>query len=101
MASKFGGVLRPFFYPLNGQFYLGRQANEALEVNQGARGIHDMVRPSHGSGENVIGDQGHFFTSIPLVEELLTHNLTYVGTRNCSHRSWSTGLDNNISVKLF
>ena len=65
-------------YPLNGQVYLGKQANQAREVNQGARVVKDMVRPWFGTGRNVNAD--NFFTSVPLVEELLAQQLTYVGT---------------------
>lgn len=65
-------------YPLNAAVYLGRQPGQQREVNQGANVVKSLIRPWYRSGRNVVGD--NLFTSVPLVEELLTQGLTYVGT---------------------
>lgn len=64
-------------YILNSQVYTG-MINNQREINQGLRVVLDMVRPYFGSGRGVTTD--NFFTSIPLAEELLRHQLTITGT---------------------
>lgn len=65
-------------YPLTGQVYLGRQPGDQRETGQGARVVQDLISPWRRSGRNIVGD--NFFTSIPLVQELLADGLTYTGT---------------------
>ena len=65
-------------YPLKGDVYLGRQPGQQREVGQGARVVKQLVEPWRRSGRNVTAD--HFFTSIPLAEDLLKDGLTFVGT---------------------
>ena len=63
-------------YPLMGQVYLGRRPDEAREVNQGKRVVHDMVRPWYQTGRNVVAE--NYFVSIPLAEDLLDQQMTLV-----------------------
>lgn len=65
-------------YPLTGQVYLGRQPGEQREIGQGARVVRDLISPWRRSGRNIVAD--NFFTSVPLVQELLVDGLTYTGT---------------------
>ena len=65
-------------YPHTGQVYLGRQPGEQQEIGQGARVVRDLISPWHRSGRNIVAD--NFFTSVPLVQELLVDGLTYTGT---------------------
>jgi len=66
------------WYPLNRQVYLGKLPNETREVNQGQRVVKDVTRKWLNIGRNITTD--NFFTSIPLVTELLAMNITYIGT---------------------
>ena len=63
---------------MKGEVYLGRQPGEQREIGQGARVVKDLTVPWWRSGRNITAD--NFFTSIPLVEELLSYGITYVGT---------------------
>ena len=65
-------------YPLTAQVYLGKQPGEQREVGQGARVVQDLISPWRRSGRNVVAD--NFFTSVPLVQDLLANGLTYTGT---------------------
>lgn len=65
------------FYPLNGQIYTGKEGN-TRDVNQGERVVKDLVAPYKNSGRNVTMD--NFFTSLPLLQELITWKMTIVGT---------------------
>jgi len=65
-------------YPLTGQVYLGKQPGEQREVGQGARVVQDLISPWRLSGRNVVAD--NFFTSVPLVQNLLADGLTYTET---------------------
>lgn len=63
-------------YPLNGQIYTGK-IGETRDVNQGERIVKDLVAPYKNTGRNVTGQ---FFTTLPLVKELITWKLSVVGT---------------------
>ncbi|KAB0790446.1 hypothetical protein PPYR_15168 [Photinus pyralis] len=65
-------------FPLKGQVYLGKQPQNQREVNQGARVVKDLVATWTKKGRNVVAD--NFFSSIPLVQDLLSMRTTYVGT---------------------
>ena len=71
-------------YPLCGEIYSGRLPNEKREVGQGARIVKQLVGQYYHSGRNVTAD--NFFTTVPLVEELLNDGLTYVGTIRANKR---------------
>ncbi|XP_039969684.1 uncharacterized protein LOC120781528 [Bactrocera tryoni] len=64
-------------YPLKGILYTGKQGN-TREVNQAERVVKDLVSDYKGSCRNITTDR--FFTTLPLVETLLSWKLTIVGT---------------------
>lgn len=64
-------------YCANLQVYTG-MINRQREVGQSKRVVLDLASPILGSGRNITAD--NFFSSYGLAEELLKHNLTYVGT---------------------
>ena len=65
-------------YPLTADIYLGKQAGQLREVEQGARVVKELVSPYRRSGRNVVAD--NFFSSVDLAQDLLADGLTYVGT---------------------
>lgn len=64
-------------YPLNGQIYTGK-VGDTGDVNQGERIVKDLVAPYKNTGRNVTMD--NFFTTLPLVIELISWKLSVVGT---------------------
>lgn len=65
------------FYCCNFEVYLGK-INGIAEKNQGPRVVKTLASHWYGSGRNITTD--NFFTDITLAEELLSQNLTIVGT---------------------
>jgi Transposase IS4 len=65
-------------YPLTADIYLGRQEGTERETGQGARVVKQLVSAWRHSGRNVVAD--NFFSSVDLAEQLLSDQLTYVGT---------------------
>jgi hypothetical protein len=62
----------------NLQVYLGKESTGLPEKGQGARVVKDLCGYIFNSGRNVTTD--NFFTSYSLSQELLTKNLTLLGT---------------------
>lgn len=65
------------YYCCNFEVYLGK-LNGIAEKNQGPRVVKTLASHWYGSGRNITTD--NFFTDITLAEELLSQNLTIVGT---------------------
>lgn len=65
------------FYCCNFEVYLGK-VNDTAEKNQGPRVVKTLASHWYGSGRNITTD--NFFTDITLAEELLSQELTIVGT---------------------
>lgn len=70
-------------YVCNLQVYTGMMNNQR-EINQGMRVVKELVSPYFGSGRGVTTD--NFFTSIPLAEELMTKQLSLIGTLRANKR---------------
>lgn len=68
------------FYVKAMEIYVGNQPENSLyqRSNKPFDVVMRLVKSILGSGRNITAD--NWFTSIPLVTELLTKNLTYVGT---------------------
>ncbi|KAF7235524.1 PiggyBac transposable element-derived protein 4 [Varanus komodoensis] len=65
-------------YPLMGEVYLGKRPGAPREAQLGFSVVTRVVEPYFHTGRNVVGST--FFTSIELAEELISKDLTYVGT---------------------
>ncbi|XP_030749217.1 piggyBac transposable element-derived protein 5-like [Sitophilus oryzae] len=65
------------YYCCNFEVYLGK-LNGIAEKNQGPRVVKTLASHWYGRGRNITTD--NFFTDITLAEELLSQNLTIVGT---------------------
>ena len=64
-------------FPLNGIIYTGKTGH-IREKNQGERVVKELAVAYKGSGRNICMD--NFFTSLSLAQQLLSWNLTIVGT---------------------
>jgi hypothetical protein len=58
--------------------YSLRQPASQREKKLGANVVTTLTQPWYRSGRNILGDS--LFTSFPLAEQLLSENMTYVGT---------------------
>jgi len=65
-------------YVCNLSVYIGKQQGDNPAKNVGQTVVTELVGPYRGSGRNITTD--NYFTSVPLAEELLQHNITLVGT---------------------
>lgn len=67
------------YYTLNMEIYAGQQPDGPYQLdNSATQVVHRLVQPIVNSARNVTMD--NWYTSIPLVKELLQMNLTVVGT---------------------
>ncbi|XP_065674166.1 piggyBac transposable element-derived protein 4-like [Hydra vulgaris] len=64
-------------FPLNGIIYTGKTGH-TREKNQGERVVKELAVAYKGSGRNIFMD--NFFTSLSFAQQLLSWNLTIVGT---------------------
>ena len=64
-------------YLCNAQIYRGKQ-KDVPEVGLSQRVVKDLVSNVQGSGRNITVD--NFFSSVPLAKELLSRDLTMIGT---------------------
>jgi hypothetical protein len=70
-------------FALNGIIYTGRQPNQPIHQNLGKHIVEQLASPFYYTGRNIVCD--NYFTSHELAVELITKNLTLLGTIR-SHR---------------
>jgi len=76
-------------YCYNAAPYLGKEGNQ-VTTNLGSKVVKEMIQPLLNTGRNVTMDR--FFTDVELCENLLTENLTVVGTIKANRRHLPTAL---------